>query len=225
MQRPNPQRHQVVQYRSRRPRLRPHPNHVVHRQPVSIDTSARAGSISRYRSRQKSPSTATRSLPHTPRSIPRTAPTQVIHLHHRSAVPSAVPAHRSSRPAQPFAQPMQEQHVVALHITHPTAHPAKSSCRTSNSKPDCPAAARPGPNPNCPHPAGPPRRSRAPHNVASRLQPQVVHATQALLEYLRPHDRRSDAQNHPAVQPLDRAREPSEINAAARPTTAPLNIG
>ena len=44
------------------------------------------------------------------------------------------------------------------------------------------------------------------------LEPEVVHAAQALLEHLRPHDRRADGEHDAAVERLDRAAEQPEID-------------
>src|ERR1043166_3979596 len=50
------------------------------------------------------------------------------------------------------------------------------------------------------------------HDGAAVLQPQIVHATDALLKALRSHDRRADGKNNAIIQPFDRAPEEAEIH-------------
>ena len=63
-------------------------------------------------------------------------------------------------------------------------------------------------------------------NLPSALQPQIVHATDALLEHLWAHDRRADRQHHAADR--DSPTEPPKSlksHSAARPMAEPLNTG
>ena len=50
------------------------------------------------------------------------------------------------------------------------------------------------------------------HGTAG-LQSQIIDTTEALLEDLRPHDRRADRENHAAIQFFDPAAEQPEIGA------------
>ena len=57
------------------------------------------------------------------------------------------------------------------------------------------------------------------------LKAEIVHATQALLEDLRAHDRRAHGEDDAAVEALHGSAEEGKIALAARPIAAPLNIG
>src|SRR5271166_4792702 len=105
---------------------------------------------------------------------------------------------------------MQEHGVVALEVMHLAAHPSVALAEPQVIGGVGLGWLAPGPVPAAAVLEVDDMDRVAGDDRAAVLESQVIHATEALLENLRPHDRRADRQDHPAVQGLDRAADEPE---------------